>query len=381
MRWLLLAALVAGATSCGGDGRSRAGGPAVFEIDATGALDSSPPSPVDLGDWAAWSVSSDGRLIAAAPYRRSGGGWVLDTQAKTFTALGDVRLVSSQGIVTFDIGTRTYTDLETRSAYGLPAAEQEAPKYEAFSASNGVLARLGRDSDDQPGLLLVWYRGASPTWSRALGAGYRDAGAALSPDGELIGVVEENSDDHLDVTLLAARDGRERWKTTLRLRNTVPSTQVSLPIMFSPDGASLYVGGNAALRPPGPAYTWVDVDVATGRAGRGTGVELLGGTTDRHVSTAGLSKGVLWSASVIQMSASHTTPGVEWTCNYHSVDVGRERVRVRPERDEQLRAQVTGAGGGSCPTRAIRATAGGALVVVRLVGARVRVLTWTSPPS
>ncbi len=168
-----------------------------------------------------------------------------------------------------------------------------------------------------------------------------DSGVALSPDGELIGVVEENDDDRLEVTLLDARDGRERWRTTLHLRNNVPSAQVSVPVMFSTDGASLHVGGAAVLRPP-PAQMWVDIDVTTGRAGGGTAVDLLGGTNERQVSTAGISKGLLWSGSVIRFSESHTSPGVRWSCDYSSVELGRDKLRFQPERDTQLRVQVTG---------------------------------------
>jgi len=332
-------------------------------------------------DWALGSLSEVGRWVATAPSRGAVGGVVLDRSTRSFIELTELQLVRADRIVTYDAATRVYADHETSAEFQLPSTEPTFPQYERVAAAGGrVLARLGRDGDDQPARLLVWHQQNELSWDRTVGAGYLAAGVAVSPDATRVALVEATQANAMLVTLLDAIDGRELWRVPLDLRNMVSSGQVSIPIMFTPDGSRVFVAGDTSGSARGPDYRWRELNAATGATEGETAVDLLGPTTDKQVSSAGVSKGAFWSSAITRFSESHTTPTVTWSCDYSHVVQGRTKQAFHPERDAKIQRQVTGSDGLGCPTRAIRATATGGLLAVWVAESRVRVLTWPAPP-
>jgi hypothetical protein len=121
--------------------------------------------------------------------------------------------------------------------------------------------------------------------------------------------------------------------------------------------------------------------VADGSARRETAVSQLGGSGAKQAYTAGVAGSILWSSEITRFSGSHTSPGVRWSCEYQRARLGREEVPFEPEKDAKLERLVTGTSGQECQTRAVVGNDAGGLTVVRLVGGKIRVLTWSSPPS
>ena len=375
MRRQLLAVVALAMSGCSGG--NAAGAPASVEAEAPPSGGRGEPW---LIDWGLWVVSPDGRKVAAAPAHDVLGGWVLDTATKTFTPLGDVRLVRADRIVTFDPARGAYVDYETASEFVVPPGDLPFPRYENVAASNGrVLARLGRESDGHPARLLVWHQQSAVSWDRTVAAGYQDAGLAVSPDGTRIAVAEETPEERVDVTLFDAVNGQELWKAKLGLKGTLPSAQVGLPLQFSEDGSVVLVGGSVEVPGPSPDYRWIELDAARGAPKRETAVEMLGAGSKKQFCAAGISGGLLWSAKITRFSESHANPSVEWSCEYRRFVLGRTKQAFTPEPDAKLQRQVMGTDDMRCPTRAIRVTPSG-LTVVRVAGSKVRVLTWRTPP-
>jgi hypothetical protein len=346
----------------------------VLEIEA-------PASANELPDWALWTVSADGRWVAAAPYRGATGGWALDTSKRSFTALGDLQLVVAERVITLDPINRVYTDLESATQFQLPSGETVVPRYERVTATGGgVLARLSRDRDDEPARILVWHKQATPSWERTAAAGYLDVGIALSPDGARLGLVEKEPGERMAVTLLDAMTGQEVWKVHVDLESTIGSAQVGIPVMFGADGSTLFVAGNANLPAPGADYRWMELSTGNGAAEQMTAVDLLGATSDGVAATAGVANAHLWSAQIARFPESHRNPIVQWSCEYRRVVRGRTKQGFDPDGDSKRQRQVMGADGLGCPTRAIRGTISDGLTVVRVAGSRLRVLNWSTPP-
>ncbi|KAB2910392.1 MAG: hypothetical protein F9K40_02690 [Kofleriaceae bacterium] len=182
------------------------------------------------------------------------------------------------------------------------------------------------------------------------------------------------------VTLFDTISGQEVWKVRVDLESTVGSAQVGIPIMFSADGSTVFVAGDARLPGPGADYRWMELAAINGAAVQTTAVDILAASSDGIAASAGASKSSVWSAHIVRFAESERSPTVQWSCEYRRVVRGRTKQAFDPDRDSKRQRQVMGADVLGCPTRAIRGTLSGGVAVVRVDGSKVRVLTWASPP-
>lgn len=331
-------------------------------------------------DWQDWSVSADGLKIAAtSPHghvavlidvtsgavERHGETWLLDADRPLFTS-----------------DQHAFEDPGAQLTFVLPPGDGPQDETEFRNTGTGVLARLTRADRAAPTplRLQVWNHQAALSWSTDVTPAPDTAGIAVSPSGDTVVLVQSTGSGRIGVRAFDVRDGRVRWSHDSELHGSDRTWQLSQPVYFSDDGASIWVGGKAAGT---PKQVIEQLDVRDGKSVRT--FELphpLPEGRSRVAVTAAALREQIWIATVAYYERRDGGPPSNWSSTYTLYDLGRSEPVIDTEvRSDDQATIFDEPRTASSTARAFRPIAGGGAVLVQAHGDGLRVTTWHGPPG
>jgi hypothetical protein len=326
---------------------------------------------VDLHDWRAWSVSSDGSMVATAAAFGAPGGVAIDVATGAIERQGDARLVDADRPLWWLPGERGFRDPGAQVTFAVP--DDDASTAALRNDGAGRLARLARGPS---GLRLqMWNASAAMAWSAAIEPVPDTAGIALR--GDTVVLAQATGDGAIGVRAYAVADGAVRWSATSALV-ALASSPVWQPVGFTDDGAVWIAGAPAG----GVTPTIEQRGAGDGAAGPRFTVDKLpaNGGGFGAVSTGGGRSG-FWVASVAYNPGGDRRGPSRWFASYALYAGGGPPAVDSEVRDADLRAVFDEARGDDSRARALRPAAGGGMVLVSVRGRGLRVTRWATPPG